>query len=69
MLCNNISINVSNLVNYRVCVVHSVANRTFFLHYGMRKVFSGTMRFRTMTGINFMLVGINSILPRYKADQ
>ena len=69
MLCNNIGIKVSNLVNYRICVMHSVANRTFFLYYSMRKTFSYTMRFGIVAGINFMLVSVYNILSRYKADQ
>lgn len=69
MLCNNIGIKVSYLVNYRVCMVHSIAYRTFFLNYGTRQVLSYAMRFRTVACVNFMLVGINYVLPRYKADQ
>lgn len=69
MLCNNIGIKVSNVVNYRVGMVHGIAYRALFLDHGARQAFRYAMRFRSMAGVNFMLVGINYVLPRYKADQ
>ncbi|MDB5005568.1 MAG: hypothetical protein JWQ34_3793 [Mucilaginibacter sp.] len=68
MLCNNIRTKVSVLVNYSCGMMHSIAQRTFFLHYGARRYFGKSMGFGFAVGCNFMLMGINYILPRYKAD-
>ncbi|MDB5032057.1 MAG: hypothetical protein JWP71_2778 [Mucilaginibacter sp.] len=35
MICNNIGTNVIVVVNYRICMLHSIAQRTFFLNYSM----------------------------------
>ena len=65
MLCNNIRTTVSVVVNYRVCVVHGIAHRAFFLHNGARLVLCGAL----CAGNDFMLVSVNHSLSRYKADQ
>lgn len=69
MLCNNIRTKVSVLVNYRGGMMHGIAQRTFFLHNSVRRHFGKSIGFGFAVGCNFMLVGINRILPRYKADQ
>lgn len=68
MLCNNIGTKVSILVNYGGGMMHGIAQRTFFLYYGVCRYFGKSMGFGFAVGCNFMLVGINGILARYKAD-
>ena len=65
MLCNNIGTKVGVVVNYRVCVMHGIAQRAFFLHYGTCLFLCGTL----CAGNDFMLVSVNHSLSRYKADQ
>ena len=69
MICNNVGTKVTVMADHRVCMVHGIAHRTFFLYSGTRLVLCGTSRFIAIAGNDFMLVGINHSLPRYKADQ
>lgn len=69
MLCNNVKTRVSIGVNYGICVVHSIAQGTFFLDNGARRSVSNMVRLSAVTRRNFMLMRINYELPRYKADQ
>ncbi|MDB5158286.1 MAG: hypothetical protein JWR50_2993 [Mucilaginibacter sp.] len=69
MLCNNVGTKVTVMANYRVCMMHGIAHRTFFLYYGTRLILYITLRFVAIACNNFMLVSVNHTLPRYKADQ
>ena len=69
MLCNNVKTRVSISLNYGVCVVHGIAQGAFFLDYGTRRSVSKPISFGAVTRCNFILMRINYILPRYKADQ
>lgn len=69
MLCNNIRTEVRIVVNQGINVVHSIANRTFLLHCTARRAVAFALGFSVNAGCNFMLVGINNVLPCYKAEQ
>ena len=57
------------MVNYRIYMVHRVANRTFFLQRCAWDVELWGLGFCSNTGKNFMLVGINNVLSGYKTEQ
>lgn len=57
------------MVNYRIDVVHSIANRTFLLQFGVRDAAAFALGFGGDAGDNFMLVGINNVLPGNKTEQ
>ncbi len=69
MLCNNIRTEVSIVANYGTHVVHCITKRTFFLHNGTWTVLGSYFAIGSITGYNFMLVGVNYVLARYKTDQ
>jgi hypothetical protein len=69
MLCNNIRTKIRMMANYRSNVVHGITNGTFFLHNGVRSIVVANFSIGANVGNNFVPVGINNVLARYKTDQ
>ncbi|MDB4927364.1 MAG: hypothetical protein JWR23_3420 [Mucilaginibacter sp.] len=68
MICNNVRTNITVVVNYCICMLHSIAQCAFFLNYSVRLIFSRLMCVAGPTCNYSVLMRINHILARYKTE-